>query len=261
MTRRNGQRQRLEQAVAAIEARHGTGVVRRAAEIVHSVPHVATGFAAIDALTGCGGVPLGAMTLISGVYTSGKVTIAYKTLAAAQAAYPKQVVALVDLHGSADPDYLKRAGVDLARLLVVRPTRDRQAVDVLVDLASKRKVRLVVVNCLADLQQERATYRYLSAMLGRLNQALRTTHCALIWIDDPSPPWIRFFNLDESKAVRQFAALHLEVQLEHLLLSQAGEIRGYVSRTKLHKSRWARGGRSVPLQIEFNGTIKARATW
>ena len=261
MSRGSGQRQKLEQAVAAIEARHGVGALRQAKEIVHPVPHISTGFAALDGLTGCGGIPLGAMTLLSGVYTSGKVTIAYKALAAAQQAYPKQVVVLLDLHSSADADYLQRAGVDLERLLLVRPAIDRQAIDVLVDLASKRKVRMIVVNSLADLQKERAIQRHLAATLGRLHQTLRDTHTALIWIDDPSAPWIRWFNLDESKAVRQFAALHIEVQLEHLLLSKSGAMRGYASRAKLHKSRWTKAGRSVPLNIEFNGTIKARATW
>ena len=83
------------------------------------------------------------MTLLTGASTSGKVTIAYKTLACAQQAYPKQMVALVDLHATADPDYLTRVDVDTLRLLLVRPVIDRQAVDVLVDLATSRKVRLL----------------------------------------------------------------------------------------------------------------------
>src|SRR5688572_21140837 len=116
-----GSRQRLEQAVAALEDQYGNGVLRRANELASRVAHVPTGFAALDALTGCGGVPLGAMTLVSGVSTSGKLTIGYKVLAACQQVYPRQTVALVDLHASADPDYLVRAGVDLERLLVVRP--------------------------------------------------------------------------------------------------------------------------------------------
>jgi hypothetical protein len=261
MPRGNRQRQQLEHAVAALEARHGQGVLRRANEIEASVPHVSTGFATLDALSGCGGVPLGEMTLLSGISTSGKLTLAYKTLASTQQAYPKQVVGLVDLPGSADPDYLARAGVDLERLLLVRPALERQAVDVLVDLANSRKVRLLVVHSLADLQRVRLVYRHLTATLGRLQQALRATRCALIWIDDPAAPWLRWFNLDQSKSVRQFAALHMEMQLEQWLFSQAGEVRGYGARAKLHKSRWTRAGRSATVEIEFNGTIKARPTW
>lgn len=256
-----GRRQTLEHTVAELEAHYGTGVLRRANEIAPTVPHISTGFPALDALTGCGGIPLSAMTLLSGLSTSGKLTIAYKTLACAQRAYPKQIVALIDLHASADPDYLARIGVDMKRLLVTRPVLDKKAVDVLVDLAATRKVRLLVVNSLADYQHDWLVYRHLTATLGRLQQALHATHSALIWMDDPAAPWLRWFNLDQSKAVRQFAALHVEMQLEHWLMSKSGVLRGYTARAKLHKSRWTRAGRSAPLAIEFNGTIKARQTW
>lgn len=259
--RNRHQQQRLEQTVAAVEARYGTGVLRRATEIARHVPHVSTGFSSLDMLTGCGGIPLGAMTLLSGISTSGKLTIAYKMIASAQQAYPKQVMALVDLHGAADPDYLTRAGVNMERLLLVRPVIDRQAVDVLVDLATSRKVRLLVVNSLTDLQIDRPTYRHLTATLGRLQQALLGTRSALIWIDDPAPPWLRWFNLDKSKRIRQFVSLHVEMQLEHWLTSKSGLIRGYTARAKLHKSRWTREGRTTTVSIEFNGTIKARQTW
>lgn len=255
-------RKKLAHAVAALESRHGAGVVRRAKEIVYSVPHLSTGFAQLDALTGCGGVPLGAMTMFTGVYSSGKLTIAYKTIAAAQAAYPKQIAAIVDLHGSGtDADYLTRAGVDVERILFIEPGMTTKAVDVLVDLAQTRKVRLIVVNGLVDLQQERTVYRHLLANLGRLQVAMQNTRGALIWIDDPAAAWVRWLNLDYSKRVRQVAALHIEVQFEQLLLSKAGQMRGYTSVAKVHKSRWARSGRSAPIHIEFNGTIKARETW
>ena len=255
------QRRQLEHTVAALEARHGAGVLRRASEIVTLVPHLSTGFLHLDALTGCGGIPLGAMTLLSGVSTSGKLTVAYKTIANAQQAYPKQVVALVDLHASADPDYLVRAGVDMERLLLVRPALDRQAIDVLVDLATSRKVRLLVVSSLADLQQDHAVYRHLTATLGRLSQALRSTRSALVWIDDPTAPWLRWLNLDQSKTVRQFAALHIEMQLERWLTNTSSVVCGYAARAKLHKSRWTRAHRSVSLAVKFNGTIRARPTW
>lgn len=62
------------------------------------MPHLSTGFSTLDTLSGCGGVPLGHMTLLSGAYTSGVETVAYKTIAAAQRVYPKQAMAVVSLH-------------------------------------------------------------------------------------------------------------------------------------------------------------------
>jgi recombination protein RecA len=266
MSRGNRQRQKFDQTAAALELRYGPGVIRRANEIVHEVPHLSTGFSTLDALTGCNGVPLGHMTLLSGVYTSGKETIAYKTIAAAQKIYPQQAVAVVSLHGYTDPDYLRRAGVRLERVLFIEPqvqyhALDRQTIDVLVDLANDPSVLLILFNCLADIQKEPLLYRHLTANLGRLQQALYSTKGALLWIDDPAPPWQRFWNRDASSAVRQYAALHIEVQLEQLLLDEAGELYGYSSIAKLHKSRWTKSGRTMPVNIEFNGTIRARETW
>lgn len=263
-------RQQFEQTVAALEARHGAGVLRRASEVVKRVPHIPTGFAALDGVTGCGGIPLGEMTLLSGISaaTDGKVTLAYKTLANAQQAYPQQVVALVDLHASADPDYLTRAGVDMERLLLAEPeiatagfANSRPAVDLLVELAAGRKVRLIVVNSLADIQRDRAVYRHLTAGLARLQQALYTAKAALIWIDDPAAPWLRLANLDRSQAVRQVAALHIQMKWEQWLYSANGHLSGYRARAQVLKSRWTRTGRSATLEIVFNGTIKAGRHW
>lgn len=254
-------KQTLDQVVAALETQFGPGVLRRAADVPRHVPHLPTGFAALDDLTGCGGLPLGAITLLTGPATSGKLTLAFKTLAAAQTAHPRQVVALVDLPHTADPDYLTRTGIDLARLLLVRPSVTPATPGLLVDLAATRRVRLVVVNSLSDLTQDRAVTHRLQADLGRLVHALRATQSALLLLDDPTAAWLRWLNLDAASRIRHFAALHLEMQLEQWLTRPDGELCGYQARAKLHKSRWATPGRTAALAVEFNGTVKARPTW
>jgi RecA/RadA recombinase len=74
------------------------------------------------------------LTLLRGRTTSGKLTLAYKTLANLHAANPAAIVAILDLAHSAHPDYLTRCGVDLARLLLLCPESSGQAVDSLLDL-------------------------------------------------------------------------------------------------------------------------------
>jgi RecA/RadA recombinase len=71
---RGARRRQLEQTVAALRTRYGDGVLRRASELdqARSVSHIPTGFKDLDALTGCGGVPQGALTLLRGRTTSGK---------------------------------------------------------------------------------------------------------------------------------------------------------------------------------------------
>jgi hypothetical protein len=40
-------------------------------------PHFSTGFAQVDRLTGCDGIPCGAITLLSDYTTPGNLTVAY----------------------------------------------------------------------------------------------------------------------------------------------------------------------------------------
>ena len=256
-------KQQLESAIIAIQKQHGAGVIRRANQLDRRIPqHISTGFAQLDDLTGCGGVPLGAMTLFSGHSTSGKLTVAYKTFANAQQSQKRQSVALFDFNRTADPDYLKRAGVDLSRLQIIQTDASKQSIDLLMDLIQSRKMRAVVVNGLPNLQADVLVHRYLRAKLGQLYQLLRTTNCALLWIDEPCPAWLRWLNWDRSNTVRPYVALHVELQVEEWLGYQAsGKLRGYRAQARLLKSRWAHSGRSAPVEIEFNGTIKARETW
>jgi RecA/RadA recombinase len=132
-----GKRRQLQSTVAALQRRYGAQAIRPASDLPTPAPPpaITTGFAQLDALTGCRGIPLGALTLLSGCTTSGKTTLAFKTLAHAQQPEPASArrtalhnVARLDLNHTCDPDYLARCGVDLAHLLIVLPLPDLEPV-------------------------------------------------------------------------------------------------------------------------------------
>jgi recombination protein RecA len=258
-------KRRLDSAIAAIHERYGPQALRTGAapSPAAAIPHITTGFPALDAITGCQGLPLGEITLLSGPTTSGKLTLAYKVLASAQCSPHGAVaynVALFDLTRTADPDYLTRCGVALDALLVARPPLKPSAVDLLGDLVRKHQLRAVVVDSLTEWQANDAVRRHLYASLGRLQTQLRSAQCALVFLDDPSPPWRRWFYLDQSGRVRWQAALHIEMRREQWV-DYGGELTGYRARARLLKSRWVYGLRSAPVEILFNGTVKAAGTW
>lgn len=257
---------RLENAVATVQQRHGARALRRGSEFDAQamLPHISTGFPGLDSITGCGGAPLGMITLISGRSTSGKLTLAYKILANAQRAGigvgANYNVGLLDLSRTADPDYVTRCGVDLDRLLVGRPFVGRKAIEMTLDLVQGRGLRALVVESLGDLAVDRTALRYLNEMAPRFQQAARMSGCALIVLDEPRAPWLRWLNLDSSSLMRWASALHIEMQREQWL-RQGGELVGYRAQARLLKSRWVYGIRSAPVEIVFNGTVKARETW
>ena len=274
-----GKQRRLESAVAGLQLRYGDKAVRKASELASAStpPHIATGFGALDALTGCGGLPLHASTLLTGQMTSGKLTLAYKTLVSAQAvpgggrsvgqrARPG-TVAILDLANSTNPDYLQRCGLRLEQTLIARPTSARTAVDLLLDLVQSRSVRAILVDSLVDLAADAAGMRYLASTLAKLERLLEQSDALVIWIDEPEPAWRRLFNWDRGAVLRQHAALQLLFQQESFRPDEAAApppsrtIGGYQARVRLLRSRWAPAGGAATIRIHFNGTVQARATW
>jgi RecA/RadA recombinase len=243
-------RRRLESTVSALQRRYGEQALRKGEDLPPRTvpPGVATGFAQLDAITGCAGVPVGHITLLSGSLTSGKLTLAYKALANGQAKVARQVhspsVAVIEFTRSSNPDYLDRCGVELADLLIIRPQPDRQAVSLLLDLVASRQLRVLLVDSLADLTADRGVARHLNATLDRLHHLVQHTHCALLFIDDPYPPWQRWFNLDSSWAVRQKAALHIELRRECWLM-QSDVLVGYQAISRM-----------TPSYVSWRGVIK-----
>jgi hypothetical protein len=205
----------------------------------------------LDAITGCHGIPLGHITLLSGRITSGKATVAYMALANAQHAGN---VAILDLAHNCDPDYMHGCGIDLAHLFLVRPNPGVGAVDLLLDLVRSRQLCAIVVNGLADLTYQRSAYQRFNAAVSPLAQLLRSTACALIFLDDPSPIWLRWLNWDRSWAIRQRAALHIEMRFEQDLGVSRQHTHHAVSAHTLH-SRWPHKESEAMVEIAINGDI------
>ncbi len=257
-------RTRFDQAVAGIHQRYGLEALRRGSALsqTNSPPHIATGFAALDAISGCDGVPLGAFTLLSGRTTSGKLTVAYKILAHAQHSTrtaPLHNVGILDLNYSCDPDYLARCGIDLEHLLIVRPQSTRQAIELLRDLVREYPLRVLLVDGLPDLTAEGQSTQYLDALLPQVHRLYARTRSALICLDEPHPPWQRWLQRVRS-SLGHYISLHVELQRERWVDDEQ-TFKGYRAQAKILKSQWARTGQTAPVEIVFNGTVRARETW
>lgn len=253
-----GAKQRkLDSTVALLNQRHGAGTVRKASQLAAAgaPPAISTGVAQLDAATGCNGVPLGCITLLSGRVTSGKMTLAYLILASAQVSPGGQPspVAILDLAHNCDPDYAQGCGVDPAQLLLVRPHPGPEVVDLLSELVRRHSLQAILVNSLPDLTYHRSSYLRLNAALPALTQLVRSAGTALIFLDDVSPPWQRWLNWDRSWAVRQRAGLHLQMTRERLV--ETGQQWGYAARARVLHSRWPRPGYEPLIQILMNDHV------
>src|SRR4029078_5075303 len=85
---------------------------------------IRTGFAALDAILGPGGLPKSASVAIRGEGTSGRPALSLRVVAEAQA--QGSVVAWLDLSRSFDPVEAVARGVDLAWLVLLTPAHPAQ---------------------------------------------------------------------------------------------------------------------------------------
>lgn len=253
--------QRLHYTIDALQTRYSARAARFGRDARPDLaPSLSTGFRALDAATGFRGLPLNAITLLSGPATSGKQTLAYQCLRLAQAApAPRPLAALFDLAGAADPDYLARCGIALDRLLIVRPPSPERALAALADTLRARQARAILVDGLPELMAGPAARRAAAALPG-LAALLDRTACALIFLDEARAPWQRWFAGPERDAVHQAAALHLELRRERWLAHDS-RIHGYRARVRIARSRLGRPGASAEIEIVFNGSVQARETW
>ena len=157
---------------------------------------LASGRSEVDALLQGGGFPRGALSALSGGPASGKTGVALSALREAQA--DGALAAFVDGRGELYPPAARALGVDLARLLIVRPERGPSrgdpgardaalpglwAAEVL--LASGAFVAVAIDVPLRDLPAARA-----EAMLRRLRSAAEKGGAVALLIEVPGGPAI-----------------------------------------------------------------------
>src|ERR1035437_6049354 len=105
---------------------------------------IPTGFLALDAILGLGGLPRAATTSLHGDGTSGKTTLALQAVAQAQAA--GGIVAYLDLARSLDPVEAVARGVQLDWLVVLTPGSLEEALAMAGVLIQDRNVDLLVLD-------------------------------------------------------------------------------------------------------------------
>ncbi|MEJ2211607.1 MAG: ATPase domain-containing protein [Anaerolineae bacterium] len=213
-----------------------------------TVPHIPTGFPALDRALGIGGLPRGALCEVVGPATSGKTTLALKFLAQAQA--NKGQVAYVDQALYFDPDYAYRCGVDLSRLLVGTSHDLREALAATEALARDGGLAALVFDALDFLWTDPQAAALLASTVTRLPRPLARSGTVLLVLHE-SPGG----DSPALSALAHTAAVRLHVVRERWL-KRGADVRGYEARVEVLKNRHGPAGQAASLRIEFNGTVR-----
>ena len=233
---------KLDAVVARLQLRYGSRAVRKAAPAPDPIAHLSTTFPDLDTALG-GGLPRGRITEILGPATSGKLTLAAKTLSAAHGARDA-LVAWLDLPRTCDPDYLHRCGLDLDRLLIVRPRDAADALAITLHLVESHTLAALVFDGTTDLAQTDPAL--VAGSLERLAALVTQTQTAVIFLTEPHA---------QSKTLAHVATVRLALRREQWLM-RGNDVRGYAGQVEILKHKLGKAGAVVPLRIIFNGTVR-----
>jgi recombination protein RecA len=241
----------LEQVIATIQRRWGMRALRWFGNVATApaVPVVATGFAAIDAALGIGGVPRGRITELLGSPTSGMTTIALTFLARAQE--KGDLAGYVDLSRTFDAEYAAHIGVDLGSLLLVRPSSAADALEIIQALIASGGVGVLVVDALGLLQSVPHDAALLEQALRVLPRPLAASPCALVALTTlPDAPEMAHSLAFTGSLLAHAASIRLHIVREAWLPAEHGPP-GCHARISVLKHRLAPAKGDAQVLIRF----------
>jgi recombination protein RecA len=197
---------------------------------------VPTGFPALDAILGPGGLVRSAQVTLRGDASSGKTTLALRLVAEAQA--HGSVVAWLDPAHVFDPIEAVARGVDLAWLLVLRVSDVTEGLRLAGALVGGRAVEVLVV----DLPEEMPVDREL--LLRRLAARARQAGARLVIIEPPDLAAPLQGALVESAGV----GLNLE---RRAWIRVGRDVVGQRTQVTIARNRFGPPGRRVELEIRY----------
>lgn len=139
----------VEVALAALEKKYGNTVITHLGADPEPIEAIPTGIISVDRALGIGGFPRGRIVELHGTESSGKTTLALKTVASAQEL--GYVCAYIDAEHALDPTYAGSLGVKTEDLLLSQPNSGEEAIDVVSSLVRTGQVNVVVIDSVAAL--------------------------------------------------------------------------------------------------------------
>lgn len=186
---------------------------------------IPTGSLAVDAATGIGGIPLGRITELYGVESSGKTTLCQHIVSNAQK--KGYTCAYIDTEQAIDPDYMEICGVDLGKLLISQPDSMNTALQLTEDLIASGQINLIVfdsvVGISTDAEKEKDLgERTVSSIAGLLTQyfrrnmpAIKQNNVALIFTNqarDVIGSYVPMIGTTGGHALKHYASLRMQTR-------------------------------------------------
>ena len=201
-----------------------------------------TGFAALDAILGRGGLPRSASVAIRGDGSSGRTTLALRVAAEAQAS--GSVVAWLDLARSFDPVEAVARGVDLEWLVVITPASLDEGLTIAGSLLTGRSVDLLFLDLPGGRLAPTDRPARIADRLGRLAAFARRSDAILVILETPGPAG------GLSTAVTEATGLRLELS-RRSWIRLGRDVVGQRTEAVVARDRYGPPGKRATLRILY----------
>jgi recombination protein RecA len=203
---------------------------------------VSTGFAALDAILGPGGLPRSASVAIRGDGSSGRTTLVLRVAAAAQAA--GSIVAWLDLSRTFDPVEAVARGVRLEWLVVITPETLDEGLAIAGSLLAGRSVDLIVLDLPGGRLATTDRPARVADRLRRLAALARRAETLLVVLEPPGLSGGLATAVTESTSLRLELARRSWIRLGHDIVGQRTE-------ALVARNRYGPPGRRATLRILY----------
>jgi RecA/RadA recombinase len=201
-----------------------------------------TGFAALDAVLGPGGLPRSASVAIRGDGSSGRTTLVLRLAAEAQA--QGSIVAWLDLSRSFDPVEAVARGIRLEWLVVITPETLDEGLAIGGSLLAGRSVDLLVLDLPGGRLAATDKPTRIADRLGRLAALARRSETLFVVLESPGLAGGLANAVAESTAIRLELARRSWIRLGRDIVGQRTE-------ALVARNRYGPPGRRATLRILY----------